>query len=68
MTDLERKYYVTGTGITGPLRYSDLTLSDAVYKVSKMSDSGVSDARAFDDEGREIDLSDPRMVFYASRS
>jgi len=62
MTDPERKYYVTGTGITGPLRYSDLTLPEAAYKVSKMSDSGVSDARAFDDQGREVDLSDSWMI------
>lgn len=65
MTDLERKYYVTGTGISGPLRYSDLTLPEAAYKVSKMADNGVSDARAFDDQGREIELSDICRVLHA---
>jgi len=65
MTDPERKYYVTGTGISGPLRYSDLTLPEAAYKVSKMADNGVSDARAFDHQGRELDLGDMSMVLHA---
>lgn len=57
MPDRKRRYCVTGTGTAGPLRYPNLTLTEAAYLVGKMSSNGVDDARAFDDEGREVDTS-----------
>jgi hypothetical protein len=51
-------YRVTGIGLTGPLTYLTVELWDAAYTAAKMSDQGVEDVHVYDDEGREVDMTD----------
>jgi len=51
-------YRVTGTGPEGPLEYAKEELAEAAYLARKMTDNGVEDVRVFDDNGRDVNITD----------